>query len=453
MANDVRAAAAQALARVMRDGSAFSGAVDQLAKTQSDKQKNSQPKANSIDKRDAAFYRELCYGTLRHFHYLNPIALSFLKKPFAQKDTDIYALLLIGLYQIIFLRTPNHAALNSTVSAANKLKKGWAKGLLNAVLRNYIRQHGNQELNSGHPLLTEKAALASHPKWLHKKIIEHWPLQQQQIIAYNNSPPPMSLRVNLQKISRGDYQALLNELDIICEPDQNSHTGLTLNKAVDVAALPNFEQGWVSVQDIGAQHAAALLNLKADLRVLDACAAPGGKTTHILESAQNLALTALDSNPNRLEQVTENLARCNKQATLIHADAADIKSWWDGQPFDRILLDAPCSGSGIISHHPDIKLLRRANDIAQFSQQQSRLLNQLWATLKEGGELLYCTCSIMPQENQQVIQAFIAQTPSASLLAIDEKWGIDCSEGRQLLPNRGKNGGFFYARLSKNHHV
>jgi 16S rRNA (cytosine967-C5)-methyltransferase len=443
---DVRALAAKALARVISQGESFSADIDALSITkQSNTDSNNKQTTDDVNNKDRAFYRELCFGTLRHFHRLDAQLKPLLKKPFNQKDADIYALLLTGLYQLLYLRTPDHAAISASVDAAKKLKKPWASGLVNAVLRNFLRQQADP--SNTKPL--SPAADVGHPNWLFKKIKKDWPEHSQAVFDYNNSAPAMSLRVNLAKNSRDEYQQLLTDTGIETELDPNSPSGLRLIQAVAVSELPHFEQGAVSVQDPGAQLAALLLDVQGPMQVLDACAAPGGKTIHTLESAPECTLTAIDSSSERLLRVKENLARYQFSANCIAADAAAPDTWWDNQLFDRILLDAPCSGTGIISHHPDIKLLRRSGDLAQFAEQQATLLNKLWPLLKDGGQLLYCTCSIMPEENAAVIDAFLTQTPSAKALPIDAQWGVISGLGRQLLPNKGKNGGFFYARLSK----
>lgn len=440
---DVRALAAKAIARVISQGESFSAEIDALSK--SNQNAADIKPSDNIENKDRAFYRELCFGTLRHFHRLDAQLKPLLKKPFSKKDADIHALLLIGLYQLLYLRTPDHAAISASVDAAKKLKKQWASGLVNAVLRNFLRQQS--EPNKAMAL--SQAADLSHPKWLFKKIQRDWPDNWQLLIDYNNAAPPMSLRVNLNKNSRADFQQQLADAGIETTLDPHSDSGLRLNQAVAVSELPDFDQGAVSVQDPGAQLAATLLNAEDSMRVLDACAAPGGKTVHILESAPKCELTAIDSSSERLLRVKDNLARYGFSANCIAADAGATDLWWDEQMFDRILLDAPCSGTGIISHHPDIKLLRRSGDLAQFAEQQKTLLARLWPLLKDGGQLLYCTCSIMPEENATVIDWFLKQTPNASAEIIDAQWGVISGSGRQLLPNKGKNGGFFYARLSK----
>lgn len=440
---DVRALAAKAIARVLSQGESFSAEIDALTKSKAAASKTQTN--DNVENKDRAFYRELCFGTLRHFHRLDGQLKPLLKKPFSNKDADIHALLLIGLYQLLYLRTPDHAAISASVDAAKKLKKPWASGLVNAVLRNFLRQ----QADPSKVISLSPSAEVSHPKWLFNKVQKDWPDQWQQVIDYNNSTPPMSLRVHLAKNSRADYQQQLSSVGIETELDPNSINGLRLRQAVAINELPNFEHGAISIQDPGAQLAAPLLNVQDAMHVLDACAAPGGKTIHTLETVDKCTLTAVDSSSERLLRVKENLARYGFTANCITADAGATDSWWDGQQFDRILLDAPCSGTGIISHHPDIKLLRRSGDLAQFAEQQKTLLTQLWSLLKEGGQLLYCTCSIMPEENAAVIDWFLNQTPSAKAVPIESQWGVISGSGRQLLPNKGKNGGFFYARLSK----
>ncbi len=445
---DVRALAAKALARVIGKGESFSGELDTRVFAPNENIAPSQQNQNpTVADKDRAFYRELCYGTLRFYHRLDALLKPLLKKPLGKKDADIQALLLSGLYQIIYLRTPDHAAISASVDATKALKKPWARGLVNAVLRNFLRQRDGST-NKKDDLGTTAAA-NSHPVWLFDKLKSEWPADWQQIVDYNNAHPPMSLRVNLAKVQRDEYQQLLKSFDIQSEQDSHTPSGLLLHRAADPTKLPNFNEGWVSVQDQGAQLAAGLLELGPDMRVLDACAAPGGKAAHILEQEKNIRLTAIDSSSKRLLRVKENLSRTGEINQIILADSNDIQSWWDGELFDRILLDAPCSGSGVISHHPDIKLLRRLSDLDQFAEQQIRLLNSLWPTLADNGQLLYCTCSVMKEENQAVIDHFLAETPSAQALAIEAEWGQPLGNGRQLLPISGKNSGFFYARLSK----
>lgn len=427
---DPRALAAVSISYVIVEGKSFS---DDLINPNF---KNSQ---------DLSFYREICYGVLRHYYILDYYISVLLDRPLKKKNYKIQALLLVGIYQIEFMRTPDHAAISATVNAAKHLGESWASKLINAVLRNFLRHKKNNTFKK----IAEEWVVNYHPKWLFEKLKLDWPDFCEEILEYNNSPPPMTLRVNLKKIKRNEYQKLLDKLNMKNTVDDLTLTGVKLKKPTDIASLPGFEEGYVSIQDSGAQLAANLMGAKKGMRILDACCAPGGKTAHLGELYENSKLLAIDKNELRLKKVYENLSRLNINAKLICSDANDIKNWWDGSTFDRVLIDAPCSGSGIISHHPDIKLLRKKDDIQKFAQQQISLLKSLWVTLAVEGELIYCTCSIFPEETNQIIASFLKSTPTAKILKINANWGIESQYGRQLLPNPNKNGGFFYARLSK----
>jgi len=427
---DPRALAASAISSVVTEGKSFSEDL-------------SGPNFNNPQ--DLSFYRQICYGTLRHFYILNYYISLLLDSPIKKKDYDVHALLLIGIYQIEFMRTPNHASISETVNAAKHLGKPWSCSLINAVLRNFIRKNNNNFWVKK----TEEWVINNHPKWLFEKLKSNWPNCWERLLKYNNSPPPMTLRVNLKKITRGNYQKLLNKLKIENDIDALAPAGIQLKKPIDVFSLPKFKNGFVSVQDSGAQLAANLINATPGMKILDACSAPGGKLAHLGETYEINKLLAIDKNEYRLKKVNENLVRLNIEAKLVCVDANKIKSWWDGIPFDRILLDAPCSGSGIISHHPDIKLLRTQGDIKNFALQQMQLLQSLWHTLALRGELIYCTCSIFPEETHQIVAEFLNCTSTAKISKIEASWGVEQPFGRQLLPNPNKNGGFFYARLSK----
>ena len=393
---------------------------------------------------DQALVSELCYGTLRYLPRLSLIAEILLKKPFKAKDSDIQALVYLGLYQLEYMRVPDHAAISETVQAAVQLKKAWAKGLLNAVLRNAQRQKNSllQQLEQSPSFQT------SHPTWLQQAIQHDWPNHAQEIFTAGNSRPPMTLRSNVNAQSRDEYLQQLKDVDDEALPCVYSHTGIRLAKPISVDQLPGFQHGAVSIQDEAAQWAASLLDLQDGQKVLDACAAPGGKSCHILETAK-VELTALDQSEARLMRVEENLERIGISAELIPADAANTNSWWDGELFDRILLDAPCSGTGVIRRHPDIKWLRRKEDIAQFAEQQTRLLTELWPLLASGGLMVYATCSIMPEENYQQIVQFLKRTDNATEITIDGKWGITQPAGRQNLPSEHGADGFYYAVIQK----
>jgi 16S rRNA (cytosine967-C5)-methyltransferase len=392
---------------------------------------------------DRALLRELCYGTLRFYHRLAALVNPLLNKPLKNEDRDIHFLILIGAYQLAYLRIADHVAVSTTVDAVDALEKPWARNFVNAVLRNFQRQH--EELESKLKL-SEKI---SHTPWIFRAINSAWPEQATDVFAANNHQAPMTLRVNRQRLARDEYLQHLSDAGIEATPCAEAIDGITLTKAVNVQQLPGFAEGNVSVQDEAAQLAAILLNPQPHERLLDACCAPGGKTCHLLEIADECELIAVDNQPERLSRVEENLERLQLQAAVMAADAGNPDEWWDKKLFDAILLDAPCSGSGVIRRHPDIKLLRRESDIAQFASEQGRLLDALWTTLKPGGRLLYATCSILPAENEQVIADFIARQKDASSVDIDLQNGIKQQHGYQLLPQINGHDGFFYALLRK----
>lgn len=290
----------------------------------------------------------------------------------------------------------------------------------------------------------------AHPRWLQKSLKAFWPEQWEAICAANNAHPPMILRVNRRHHSRDAYLALLAEAGVEASACPYSRDGILLADACDVRGLPGFAEGWVSVQDEAAQLAADLMELAPGQRVLDACCAPGGKTCHLLEAEANLGeVVAIDLEAKRLVRVRENLDRLQLNAKLIACDARDTASWWDGKPFQRILLDAPCSATGVIRRHPDIKLTRQAEDIPALATLQGELLDALWPTLEVGGMLLYATCSSLPTENTEVIDAFLARTPGARELDLATEAGLRQPHGRQLLAQEGGHDGFYYAKLIK----
>lgn len=386
--------------------------------------------------------KELCFGVLRWYPRLQWTLKHFLRKPLKAKDADIEALLLLGLYQIDHLRIPPHAAVDLTVRACNVLKKTWAKSLCNAVLRQYLRDKEKLQRD------TREAQLA-HPTWLIDAIQQAWPQDFEAILAANNQRAPMHLRVNQRLVTRDDYLALLSQAGMAATASPFNVQGITLQQAVDVQLLPKFNEGFISVQDLAAQLAAPLLELKPGLKILDACAAPGGKTAHLLEVADQLEVVAVEIDAVRVQRIKENLQRLKLNAKIIHADVTDVSMWWESQPFDRILLDAPCSALGIIRRHPDLKLLRLPSDIPQLAKQQLHLLNAVWPLLKPDGILLYATCSVMPEENEQVIAAFLKAHPDAQVQVIEADWGIALAHGRQILPGMHDMDGFYYSRLVK----
>ncbi|UMZ12163.1 16S rRNA (cytosine(967)-C(5))-methyltransferase RsmB [Pseudomonas sp. MPFS] len=401
---------------------------------------------DKVEERDRGLTQDLAFGTARWQPRLDLLAAQLLQKPFKAADADVQALLLVGLYQLFYSRIPAHAAIGETVGCADKLKKPWAKGLLNAVLRRAQRE--GEELLAG--MERDPVVRTAHPRWLQKSLKAFWPEQWEAICAANNAHPPMILRVNRRHHSRDAYLALLAEAGIGASACQYSRDGIVLAEASDVRGLPGFAEGWVSVQDEAAQLAADLLDLAPGQRVLDACCAPGGKTCHILEAEPALAgVVAVDLEAKRLVRVRENLDRLGLDAQLIAADGRDTQAWWDGKPFQRILLDAPCSATGVIRRHPDIKLTRQPDDIAALAQLQGELLDTLWQTLEVGGILLYATCSTLPTENTEVIGAFLARTPGARELDLATEAGLRQPHGRQLLAQEGGHDGFYYAKLIK----
>ncbi|WP_030127846.1 16S rRNA (cytosine(967)-C(5))-methyltransferase RsmB [Pseudomonas sp. QTF5] len=427
-----RLAAAKALAAVLNGKASLNSSLP----TQMDK----------VEDRDRGFTQDLAFGTARWQPRLSALAAKLLQKPFKAADADVEALLLVGLYQLLYTRVPAHAAIGETVGCADKLKKPWAKALLNAVLRRAQRESEALLAELEH----DPVVRTSHPRWLQKSLKAFWPEQWEAICAANNAHPPMILRVNRRHHTRDAYLGLLSDAGIAAKPCVYSQDGIILDTAADVRSLPGFAEGWISVQDEAAQLAADLLDLAPGQRVLDACCAPGGKTCHILEAEPKLAgVVAVDLEAKRLVRVRENLARLGLSAELIAADGRDTATWWDGKPFQRILLDAPCSATGVIRRHPDIKLTRQPDDIAALAVLQGELLDAMWITLEVGGILLYATCSTLPTENTEVIEAFLARTPGARELDIASQAGIKQPHGRQLLAQEGGHDGFYYAKLIK----
>lgn len=400
---------------------------------------------HQVEQRDRGFCQQLCYGVLRWQPALTFLSKKLLKKPLKNKDADIQALLMMGLYQLRELRTPPHAAISETVNAAKVLGKQWAGGMLNACLRNYQRQQTELEA----ALTQDESAAYAHPRWLLQQYQQDWPEQWQAICEANNQQPPMMLRVNQQRVSRETYLQQLSEAGMAAEGLALSDSAVLLDSPCDVKSLPGFSEGAVSVQDGSAQLAAQLLAIQPAQRILDACAAPGGKTGHILEIAPSNTVLALDISPERLPQITENLARLQLQAQLKAVDAADTERWWDGDYFDRILIDAPCSGSGVIRRHPDIKTLRRPEDIQTLAQKQQQLLDKLWPLLKADGLMVYTTCSAFKQENEQQIEAFLQRHSDAEEVRVETPPARPRPFGYQRLPGDDVMDGFYYACLRR----
>ncbi|MDK2778221.1 MAG: 16S rRNA (cytosine(967)-C(5))-methyltransferase RsmB [Pseudomonadota bacterium] len=402
------------------------------------------PLEDKVEAADRGFLRDLTLGSCRHFQRLNALSKILLKNPFGPEDQDLHALLIIGLYQLAIQGKAPHAAVHATVDVCEELGKGYAKPVINACLRRYGREY--ESLLP--PLDDNPVTATSHPKWLVKMLTKAWPQQWPDILQQNNERPPLCLRVNIRHGSRADYLERLQAEGIEARPAPYSDVGIYLAESCDVTQLPGFADGDVSVQDEAAQLAAQLLAPQDGERILDACAAPGGKTCALLERAA-ARVVALDIEESRLGRVHENLARLQLTADVVCADMATPASWWDGEPFDAILLDAPCSATGVIRRHPDIKMLRRREDIEQLAVLQASLLASAWSLLKPGGRLLYATCSVLPQENSEQIRRFADATHDLTLQKLDFSWGNPCNAGRQLLPQQGGHDGFYYALMTK----
>ncbi len=427
---NTRALAADALRRVTAEGQSLTAALDGILPAI--------PQDN-----DRAFVQALCFGVMRWYFQLDFILRQLASKPI--RDEQIRLLVLLGLYQLEHTRVKPHAAVAETVEAAGR--KAWAKPLLNGILRNYQRERERLLALAG---LDESAATA-HPTWLVGKIRESWPDECAAILDQANRQPPMGLRINQRQGGREDYLGILGQAGIVAHPCLFAPFGVTLENPVAVERLPGFRDGRVSVQDEAAQLAADLLDLKAGQRVLDVCAAPGGKTLHILESRPGgfAEVVALDIAPERLRKISENLARAGLEASVLCGDAANPKGWWDGKPFDRILLDAPCSATGVVRRHPDIKLLRQPEDIAKLKAVQRRILDSMWPLLAEGGLLVYATCSILKEENEQQVANFLRRHPDAREEPIEAGWGRPGVVGRQILSGEQGMDGFYYACMAK----
>lgn len=433
---NTRAIAAKILAGVFRD-----------RKSLTELMQNNIPL--NLPRRDQALIKELCFGVCRWYFRLAKVVDQLIYRPIKVKEAEVSSLLLIGLYQLAYMSTPPHAALAETVGAASVLKKHWAKGLINQALHRFL-ENSVVLLQKADQSLSGKFA---HPEWMINELQTAWPDYGQEILNANNEHAPLFLRANLQKCSRDEYLLQLKNAGIEALTVDDLPQAIRLVSPLKVQDLPGFEQGHFSVQDLASQYVLQILDLQAGHRVLDAAAAPGGKTTHILEAANFISqLIAIDFDSERLQRIRENCQRLQLSQKLLKcivADAGDTKSWWDNRLFDRILLDAPCSATGVIRRHPDIKILRQYQDIVQCAKQQTSLLNALWPLLKPGGYLLYTTCSIFPLENEKVIEKFCGNHPDAIISPVRLKAGLEQKHGRQLLPEIQAHDGFYFSLLLK----
>jgi 16S rRNA (cytosine967-C5)-methyltransferase len=392
-----------------------------------------------LDARSRPAVQDLAYGTLRFLARFEALLDLLLDRPV--EDARLRALLLVALYQLERTRAAPHAVVDHAVRATAALGLASAKGLVNAVLRNFLRRRAQLEARAQRA----ETARFCHAQWWIDKLRAQYPSRYAAVLEADNEHPPLTLRVNARRMSSAAYLELLGRHGIAAAAC--GEAGVQLVKPLPAERIPGFAEGLVSVQDAAAQLAAPLLDARDGMRVLDACAAPGGKATHVLELAA-VDLTALDNDGARLERVRSNLGRLGLEARVVRGDAGEPREWWDGRPYDRILADVPCSASGIARRHPDIKWLRRATDVAQFARAQGRLLDALWQTLVSGGKLLYATCSVFQEENSAQIAGFLDRHRDAirlSLPAVDNNSELPAG---QLLPD-GRHDGFFYALLQK----
>lgn len=424
--NNLRSMAAQAIEQVMEQGQSLSNILP--------------PLQQKVSEKDKALLQELCFGVLRVLPQLDWLINKLMSRPMTGKQRTVHYLIMVGFYQLLHTRIPAHAALAETVEGAVSIKRPQLKGLINGVLRQFQRQQEE--------LLAEFASSDNRylfPAWLLKRVQKAYPQQWQQVIEASNQRPPMWLRVNRQHHTRDGWLALLEEHGLQGFTHADYPDAVRLAGAAPVTALPGFAEGWVTVQDASAQGCIKFLAPQNGERILDLCAAPGGKTTHILEAAPEASVLAVDVDELRLSRVYDNLKRLGMKAQVKHGDGRFPSQWCGDEVFDRILVDAPCSATGVIRRHPDIKWLRRDRDIPELVQLQSEILDAIWPHLKSGGTLVYATCSILPEENSQQVAAFLKRTPDAQLSLT----GTPEQPGLQKLPGAEEGDGFFYAKIIK----
>ena len=422
------------LTQVIKDGTS----VNQLMAQSDDK----------LEPQDRGLAKQLLFGSLRFYHQLSTITNNLLNKPFKAKDTDILMVLVSGLYQLKYLAVPDHAAISESVELTRLLDKSWASGIVNGVLRSYQRESKNLESQ----LAKSVQFQFSHPGWMVKRIRQDWPESADSILAENNRQAPMTIRLNSLKTDQSSYLTKLDLLTVNSVIHPLAKDGLVLEKPMDVSLLPGFSDGEVTVQDAAAQLAVEMMDLKKGQRVLDGCSAPGGKTTHLIQRQPDIQLTAVELSASRADKITQTLARLGMQCNLKIADILDTESWWDGQLFDRILIDVPCSASGVIRRNPDIKVHRLATDIAPLVAIQKQILEKCWQLLKPGGRLIYATCSIFKAENEEQILHFMDNQPVKMVTMpeiIDQQLSSRASVGYQILPGEIQMDGFYLCGLEK----
>ncbi len=434
------------LSAVVKGGRSVNDLLSALPKQQNDsKDNNSQ----------LAFAKHILFGSLRYFHQIKAILDQLLGKPLKQKDSDVFCILISGIYQLKYLSVPDHAAISESVDLAKSIKKKWAAGLINAVLRSYQRK--SDEI--AEKLSKADTFLYSHPNWIINQLKIDWPDRYKEILVANNERAPMVIRVNSSLTTKIAYREQLKEQSILSQEHLIAKDALVLEQPCDVYSLPGFTRGLSTLQDVAPQLVVEMLDLKPRLKVLDGCAAPGGKTTHILQREPSTLLTSVEKSTSRLDKITEVLSRFNMdnkpyKVKLLNVDFLDYKDWWDGELFDRILIDVPCSASGVIRRNPDIKIHRKKTDMESLTKIQSEILNSVWQMLKPGGKLVYATCSIFKAENEDQIKQFLNKN-KAKLYDIPDEIRQElrkeqrASLGYQIFPGYMQMDGFYFCGLEK----
>jgi 16S rRNA (cytosine967-C5)-methyltransferase len=427
-----RAAAARTLTVILRDGLT----LDETLPRYRDRLGSA---------RDRAFVQELCYGVLRSYYRLGFFANALLERTPRKKDSEMLAVLLCGLYEMSRMRTPDHAAVSESVRTIRELGKPRAAPLLNAVLRRFQREHDPITKRAE----AEPSARWMHPRWLLDALLKDWPEHWEQIVQAGNERPALHLRVNRRRTTVDRYLQMLADAGLEGEPLAETESGIRLPRPVEIGRVPGFAEGIISVQDAGAQLAARILDVHPGDRVLDACAAPGGKSCHILEREPQLdELVAADRDPERIAMLEDNLKRLGLTARTVCADTSTV-GWYEGSSFNRILLDVPCSATGVIRRHPDIKLLRKPGQISRYQATQDALLSANWPLLLRGGRMLYATCSLLREENDRRIENFTDNNKDVRVLEIGGADGIATNVGWQTIPGYADTDGFYYALLEK----